>query len=142
MFQAALCSLMQALRCRRLLQAMVKGSEMNEVHRVSKSNSQLVCTAGLIHCHMLCCRSWSWGSHLWLTLAPRELCWVTCCPILSPSLRLAHTLQVMVMGSEVTEEYRVQVFTPPYLQTGASRPTITTAPAAVSTAASPLPANL
>eukprot|EP00891_Asterochloris_glomerata_P003681 jgi/Astpho2/3681/Aster-04872 len=39
--------------------------------------------------------------------------------------------EVMVMGSEVTEEYRVQVFTPPYLQTGASRPTITTAPAAV-----------
>ena len=43
------------------------------------------------------------------------------------------------MGSEVTEEYRVQVFTPPYLQTSAPRPTITSAPATVSTAAMMIP---
>ena len=34
-------------------------------------------------------------------------------------------------GSEATSEYRVQIFTPPYLLSGATRPTLTTVPTAM-----------
>ena len=40
-------------------------------------------------------------------------------------------MQVMVAGSEATSEYRVQIFTPPYLLSGATRPTLTTVPTAM-----------
>lgn len=38
------------------------------------------------------------------------------------------SLQVMVTGSEATVEYRVQIWTPPYLLNGLPRPTIVSAP--------------
>lgn len=41
-------------------------------------------------------------------------------------------MQVLVAGSEVTSEYRVQLYTPDYLQTGKPRPAITTAAADMS----------
>lgn len=44
---------------------------------------------------------------------------------------VALCIQVMVAGSEATSEYRVQVFTPPYLLSGATRPTLTTVPTAM-----------
>ena len=34
-------------------------------------------------------------------------------------------------GSEATSEYRVQIFTPPYLLSGATRPTLTSVPTAM-----------
>lgn len=41
-------------------------------------------------------------------------------------------MQVLVAGSEVTSEYRVQLYTPDYLQTAKPRPAITTAAATMS----------
>ncbi|KAK9863993.1 hypothetical protein WJX84_007490 [Apatococcus fuscideae] len=41
---------------------------------------------------------------------------------------LTQNAEVLVAGSEATVDYRVQIFTPPYLQGGAPRPTIGSAP--------------
>lgn len=38
------------------------------------------------------------------------------------------TLQILVAGSEATLDYRVQIYTPAYLQTGNPRPTLAGAP--------------
>ncbi|KAK9858854.1 hypothetical protein WJX84_007502 [Apatococcus fuscideae] len=41
---------------------------------------------------------------------------------------LTQNAEVLVTGSEATVDYRVQIFTPPYLQGGGARPTISSAP--------------
>ena len=40
-------------------------------------------------------------------------------------------LQILIAGSEATLDYRVQIYTPAYLQTGAARPTLSGAPTSV-----------
>ena len=40
-------------------------------------------------------------------------------------------MQILVAGSEVTLEYKVQVFTPPYLLSDKPRPLITSAPESI-----------
>ena len=40
-------------------------------------------------------------------------------------------LQVLIAGSEATLDYRVQIYTPAYLQTGGARPTMSGAPTSV-----------
>lgn len=44
---------------------------------------------------------------------------------------LTQNAEVLVTGSEATVDYRVQIYTPPYLQGGGARPTIGSAPTVI-----------